>query len=49
MGKALARPNREFQSTLQIKEGYCPMLELFPDDTFSRQPETIPVEPKRSL
>jgi len=46
MGKTLAGPNGEFDSSLQIEEGDCSMLEFLSNNAFCLQPKTIAIEPE---
>jgi hypothetical protein len=44
MRNARSRPQREFQTRLQVKESNCPMLEFCANNAFGLQAKTIAVE-----
>src|SRR6184192_2665396 len=49
MGEARARPERELEARLQIKESDRAVLELRADDAFGLQAQPVAVEPQRAL
>ena len=49
LGNALTRPDCELSPTLQVKEGYGPVLKLCADNTFRLKSKAVPIEPVRPL
>jgi hypothetical protein len=47
MRNTLARPERQFQSALQVKKGYRAVLEFFADNAFGWKTQAIPIEINR--
>ena len=49
MRKTLARPNCQFQTCLQIKEGNSTVFEFFSDNTFRIELQTITIKSKGAI
>src|SRR5918992_5073085 len=49
MGDALTRPDCELQTSLQVKEGYGPVLKLCANNAFRLEPKAVPIESERLL
>src|SRR5215216_1022696 len=49
MGNALTRPDCQLQRSLQVEEGYGPILNLCANNAFRLEPKAVPIKPERVL